>query len=539
MALLIGLDLGTTHFKALAVSEEGAVRAAVSTSTPATDEGEGRVVYDPDAVWESVVELLRTVRARAGSEPVAGVACASMGEAGFLLDSEGMPLGPALAWFDPRTRPLEERWSRKVSLERIRAITGLQSDFTYTLHKILWWKLSHPELFTRARHWLGMSEYVAYRLCGEMGTDFSLASRTMALDLAREEWSEELLSAGELPHTLLPPVVPAGTRLGTVNAQLARATGLSPGAIVAAGGHDHICAALAVGAVGPRVLLNSCGTAETMLAAVAREALPRALAEKRLVVGHHLFAGTYYAMASLRTSGLSADWFVREMLTGPDNGHAAFAERARVSPPGARGLLFYPYLRDASDERHGAGSAGVMLGLRDFHTNADLARALIEGLAFESRRMLERLGPMLRLAPRAAGATGSPPVLRAVGGGTANPTWMQVKADVLELPIQVPAVQEATAYGAALLAGLGAGTFRDASTLPGGCREAAQRYAPHPERQRVYRSIYQRYLSLLPAVVGLTAAGEVRQSATGAGPAAEATPRPAAGRREVGGRPQR
>lgn len=494
--LLVGLDLGTTHFKALAIDEKGHPRASASLPTPATDEGEGRVVYEPDAVWGTVCRLLRSILEQVPRETVAGVACASMGEAGFLLDEAGQPLWPAIAWFDPRTRPLEAWWREHADLTQVRATTGLSMDFTYSLMKLMWYRQADPQRFARARHWLGISEWVAYRLSGRMMTDYSLASRTMALDLRRETWAEELLSLASLPSTLLAPLAPAGTPLGPVTEEAARQTGLSPGAVVSVGGHDHICAALATGAVTPGIMLNSCGTAETMLSALGPVALPKAVQDERVVVGHHLFQGLYYTLASMRTSGLSADWFVRHLLTGPRADHESLAHRAEASPVGARGLLFFPYLRDASDERHAAASSGAIVGLRDYHDNADVARALLEGLAFEARRMFERIASVIDEPVRA---------LRAVGGSTANPVWMQIKADVLGIEVDVLAVREATAYGAALLAGLGAGLFAGPQSLPSYPGQIERRYIPDPERHRRYQALYGRYISLLPLIVDASA----------------------------------
>ena len=296
--------------------------------------------------------------------------------------------------------------------------------------------------------------------------------------------------------TMSKATLAAETPLGPVTEEAARQTGLSLDAVVAVGGHDHICAALATGAVTPGVVLNSCGTAETMLSALRPEALPAAVQDERVVVGHHLFAGLYYTMPSMRTSGLRGDWFVNHMLTGPRADHESLADRAAASPVGARGLLFFPYLRDASDERPAAASSGAIVGLRDYHDNADVARALVEGLAFEARRMFERIGSVLDEPVRA---------LRAVGGSTANPVWMQIKADVLGVVVDVLAMREAAAYGAALLAGLGAGLFAGPHSLPSFPGQVERRYIPDPERHRRYQGLYRRYISMLPLIVEASA----------------------------------
>lgn len=506
LPLLIGLDLGTTYFKALAVDDEGRPRASASIPTPASDEGDGRVVYYPDAVWEAVCKLLHAVL-RDIREPIVGIACSSMGEAGFLLDSRGRPLGPAIAWFDPRTQAVARSLQERAGKDRIRAITGLTPDFTYSLNKIVWIRQHHPDAFRQGRCWLGMADWVAYRLSGVAATDYTLASRTMAFDLRAETWSNELLELADVDASIFPAVRPSGTVLGDLTAQAASETGLPAQTAVCVGGHDHLCAALAVGAVNEGVLLNSCGTTETFLSALDVNGLERALPDVSIAVGHHLFPGLFYAMTTLRTSGLSVDWFVRHMLTSQQRSPAELGRQASSSPVGARGLLFYPYFRDASDDRHAAGSSAVLVGVRDYHTNADLARALLEGLGFEARRMLDRLSPLLSVRPT---------IVRAVGGSTRNATWMQIKADVTGVTLEACDITEASAYGAALLAGLGVGVFGDG----GGTQQwpaVATRatFTPDPHRHSIYEVYYQRYQSLLPLVIQATAIAEAYSSAEG------------------------
>lgn len=504
--LLIGLDVGTTYFKALAIDDKGLPKTWASTPTPAQDEGDGRVVYYPDAVWGAVCKLLRAIL-RDTSEPIVGIACSSMGEAGFLLDSRGNPLGPAIAWFDPRTQAVARSLQERLGKEKIRAITGLTPDFTYSLNKIVWIRQHHPDLSRQGRSWLGMADWVAYRLSGVPATDYTLASRTMAFDLRAETWSRELLELTDIDASIFPAVRPSGTVLGTVTPQAAAEIGLPLRTAVCVGGHDHLCAALAVGAVNEGVLLNSCGTTETFLSALDHDGLERALPDTSIAVGHHLFPGLFYAMTTLRTSGLSVDWFVRQMLTSEQRSPAELASQASTAPVGARGLLFYPYLRDASDDRHAAGSAAVLVGIRDYHTNADLARALLEGLSFEARRMLDRLSPMLSVRPR---------LVRAVGGSTRNATWMQIKADVTGLTLEVCDIAEASAYGAALLAGRGVGIFGHggrAQTCPMVATRAT--FRPDPQRHSVYDAYYHRYRSVLPLVIQATTA--VQSSTEGRG----------------------
>lgn len=492
MAVLIGLDIGTTHFKALAVDEGGRILASSSTATPATGEGGGHVVYEAGAVWAAVCRLLQDVVRQVDRRDIVGVASASMAEAGFLLDGDGRPLMPAIAWFDPRTREVAREWERLAGWERVRRTTGLSVDLTYSLAKILWIRENRPDVYARARRWLGMAEWVAFKLSGIPATDYTLATRTMAYDVVAEAWSEDLLQLADVDPSLFPPVLPAGTPLGNVLPEAAAETGLPAHATVTVGGHDHLCATLSTGAISPGIVLNSCGTAEAVLAALDRETFMRVLPDRQITLGHHLFPGLYYAVTSLRTSGLSSKWFLENLLTGPEPDHAEFIRRAKASPPGANGLFFFPYLRDVSEVRDAVGSTGAFLGLRDYHTNSDVARAVIEGLGFEFCRMLERLQPAL---------PGPSPEVRVVGGSTRNDLWMQVKADVLGRPIHVWEVAEATAHGAALLAGLGSGVFATPGDILALDPHRQVVFEPDPGRHQVYQSRYKLYCDLVPLVI--------------------------------------
>ncbi|MFS8571935.1 MAG: hypothetical protein LOD85_02755 [Clostridia bacterium] len=485
MAYLIGVDLGTTRIKALVIDETGREIRVLNCPTPSRDEGDGRVVYDGETLWAAISGLLR--EAVEGLKPgeIAGVACASMGEAGFLVDAAGQELFPALAWFDPRTQAIAREVIGRLGQENLRRITGLPADFTYSLSKLLWYKEHDAARFGRARGWLHMADWVAFRLSESMATDFTLASRTMAFDVRQEAWSGQILQECGLRADLLPPVVAGGTGIGRVTREAARATGLPEGVVVSTGAHDQLASALAVDALSPDRVLNSCGTAETLLTALDLQGYEEALEHDEVVVGHHVFPGLFYGMTTLRTSGLSATWFVRQMLTGAGPSYEELSRRAAESIPGARGLRFFPYFRTSADVV-GAPDSAMILGLRDFHTNGDLARALLEGLSFEARRLLERLR-------RGAGV--APQVIRAVGGSTSNRCWMQLKAEILGLPVQIAAHQEGAAFGAALLAGLGSGLLSrpDLARIAGGSSEVFT-----PQRPEVYAPLYDHYLRLLP-----------------------------------------
>ena len=263
--LLCGVDAGTSQIRAIAFTPDGAQVAAAAEPTPTRVLGPDRAEHDAEELWRATVAVLRRVVAELPDpKAIRGVAVASMGEAGVLLGDGGDPLGPIIAWYDTRTTGELDWLMGAVGFERLHQVTGLCADPTFSLPKLLWHRRETPEQFARARWWLNVGDYLAWRLCGERATDFSLASRTLLLDLERRAWAEPLLEAAGLPASLLPPLHPSGTRIGTLRPEVAAATGLAADCAVGTGGHDHICGLIAVGADAPGVLMDSLGTAEAL-----------------------------------------------------------------------------------------------------------------------------------------------------------------------------------------------------------------------------------------------------------------------------------
>ncbi|MDP9366993.1 MAG: FGGY family carbohydrate kinase, partial [Chloroflexota bacterium] len=263
--LLVGVDVGTTNVKAVVYEPDGGAVAVAVVPTPTHYPRPSWAFYRPDELWAQTVKALREALAKVDDpRRVAGIAITSMGEAGVPVDVAGDPTFDAIAWFDTRTEPQVAWLEREIGREALFATTGLSLQPIWSLCKLLWLRENEPEAFSRTARWLNIADYIAYRLCGVQATDLSLASRTMALDLAHLRWSDDLLGAVGLSRDLLAPLAQSGTRLGNVTAESVRETGLPVGTPVSAGGHDHVCGALAVGVIEPGEVLNSLGTAEAL-----------------------------------------------------------------------------------------------------------------------------------------------------------------------------------------------------------------------------------------------------------------------------------
>lgn len=449
--LLVGIDFGTTNIKAIVFDATGAIVSAASVPTPTTYPQPDWAEYDPEGIWQETARALRTAIARIDRpERIVGVAVAAIGETGVLLDAAGTPTGGAIAWFDRRTRAQAQWLAEQIGADRIFAISGMTLQPIFTLCKLLWLRDHDSDIFRRSVRWLMAADYIAYRLCGEMATDYSAASRTLMLDLHKLRWAGDLLAEVGLDANMLAPLVSSGTRLGTVHKDAAAATGLPTSAIVAAGGHDHVCGALALGVVKPGDILDSIGTAEAMFMPMDRPLTDATAGEQGYAQGAHT-AGGYYLLGGNYTSGACVDWF-RQACAGSTD-YDVLTSEAECVPAGSLGVSFLPHLRLANPPNSDDRARGAFIGLTTDVTRGALFRAVLEGVCMESRNSLE---PMLRYT-----AVDRPGKILITGAATRNRLLTQIKASVFGQPVHVAEIEESTTQGAAALAGLGAGVYRD------------------------------------------------------------------------------
>jgi xylulokinase len=483
-AYLIGLDLGTTNCKGLVCDEKAQVVHIASRPMPLRQSDDGRAEYDPEAVWETALSVLRdAVRAIPEVRALRAISVTSVGEAGVPCAENGAPLYPMIAWFDVRSAPQAEALEARMGVQALYNITGLPSQPIHTVHKLAWLHDTAPDVFRRIRRWYFAADYAVWRLCGEWVTDASLASRSRAFDIRRRRWAPEVLDAAQIPASLFPPVAPSGSPAGRLRPEIARDLDVPPQVLVGVGGHDHICASLASGVTEPGEILDSMGTAEALLAAAARPPPPDVTYEAGFAVGCHVAPDRLYLLGGIVMSGGSVEWAAHLLGVERDD---LMAQASRV-PPGAEGLCFLPHLRGSLSPVVDPLSRGAFLGLRDVHGPAHLARALLEGLAFEAKVYVDAL-------ERVVGRAG---VMRVTGGGARLQLWLAIKAAVYNRPLEILATTECAALGAALLAGAAAGVFRDTTEAMRVGLRIGTRVEPDPQmaapmaaRERIYRDLY-------------------------------------------------
>lgn len=481
--MLLGIDIGTTNSKAGLFGKDGKPVAIASRPTATHQNERGEFYYEPEEMWKLLASAVREVIRGVDPAKIEAVGITSMAESGLLVDLEtGRPLSPFMPWFDTCSKPQADFIKSQCdTFERFQA-SGLHLSFKLGLCKLLWLKEHYPEAFTPGARWLSASGYIAYRLCGAMGFDYSLAARTYAFRIDTKQWDEPWLRQFGIDPAVYPKAAPSGTTLGGITAAASAVTGLAEGMPVAIAGHDHVVAALAVGAITPGVIYDSMGTAETLVGTLEEKPLGRKEYEAGLSFGCHVAKGRYFWMGGNSSSGGSVEW-LRTQLGEEPISYERMLSLLDGTKPGPTGILYFPYLTGSGAPAPDTKAKAAFVGLTKEHGQGDIIKGLLEGTAYQ-------LESIRRSAEEIAGSRIGR--LQVVGGGTRNPHWLQIKADVSDFTLELPPIPEATLLGAAMAAGIGAGSYADAGEAARSIDKSGGRtVAGDPARHESYRKLYE------------------------------------------------
>jgi xylulokinase len=488
MSYFLGIDSSTTGVKALLIDEQGNVVGTATTELPISTPKPLWSEQDPVDWWKGTVNSIKQVLQDTG---VSGDAVAAIGLTGqmhglTLLDEAGDVLRPALLWNDQRTGAECDDIRERLGKANLIKITGNDALTGFTAPKILWVQKNEPDVYAKVKQILLPKDYVRFKLTGTYATDRAGGAGTLLFNLAKRDWSAEVLEALDISPDLLPPTHEGPEVTGQVSAAAATATGLKEGTPVVGGGGDQAAQAVGVGAVQPGIVALTLGTSGVVFASTDEAFIEP---EGRLHAFCHSVPGRWHLMGVMLSAAGSLRWYRDTVAPGTD--FDDLLAPANDVPPGSEGLLFLPYLTGERTPHPDPLARGAFVGLTVRHTQAHLSRTVLEGVAFGLRDSFELM--------KSAGLAEITQV-RVSGGGAKSPLWRQILADVLNAELVTINTTEGAAYGAALLAGVGAGVWSNVDTACETGVKVTGSTTPQPETVALYEPLYEQYRQLYPTL---------------------------------------
>ncbi len=487
MGHVLGIDVSTTATKAVLIDESGAVvgvaASAYGFSVPRPLWSE----QDPELWWDGAVDAIRSVLATTGvqADDVDAIGLTGQMHGAVLLDAAGDVLRPAILWNDQRTAAECDAIRDALGPERLIAITGNDALTGFTAPKLVWVRDHEPDVWRRIAHVLLPKDYLRLRLTGEYALDKADGAGTLLFDLAARDWSAEVLDALRIERAWMPPTWEGPEITGNVTPEAATATGLRAGTPVVAGGGDQSANAVGVGAVTVGTMALSLGTSGVVFATTDR---PLYEPHGRVHAFCHAVPGRWHLMSVMLSAGGSLRWFRDAIVPGVEFGD--LVDAAAEVPAGSGGLLFLPYLSGERSPHPDPLARGAFVGLTLTHDLRHLTRAVLEGVAFGLRDGLDLM---------IEAGTPAPDQIRASGGGTESPLWRQILADVLGAEIATVSTSEGAAYGAGVLAAVGAGWYPSVEAASAALVTATPVASPGPDIE-AYRDAHAIYRELYPAL---------------------------------------
>ncbi len=484
----LGLDVGTGGSRALLVDAAGRLRC--SFTAPHEEMRMSRPLWaeqDPEDWWRASQIAIKGVlhKAAIDGSAVSGIGLSGQMHGLVLLDAQCNVVRPALIWCDQRSQPQVDLVNSRLGRENVLRLIANPVLTGFTLPKLLWVRDNEPRQFEAVRKLLLPKDYVRFRLTGEFATDVSDASGTALFDVANRKWSTEMASGVGVDPNILPKAYESSEVTGEVSLSGADATGLSAHIPVIGGAGDQAASAIGNGIVEAGAVSCTIGTSGVVFAFLDKAAYDPA---GRVHTFCHAIPGAWHVMGVTQAAGLSLQWFRNRFA--PDAGYDELTAEAALSPPGAHGLFWLPYLMGERTPHLDASARGAWVGLTAKHQRADLLRAVLEGVCYSQEDALEIIQEL--------GAC--PSTIRLSGGGAKSPFWHQLFADIFNRCVATLETQEGSAYGAALLALVGTGEYGSAAEV---CRTAVRETSvkePEAQASSFYRRRYEIYRSLYPAL---------------------------------------
>ncbi|NPU98646.1 MAG: FGGY-family carbohydrate kinase [Candidatus Omnitrophica bacterium] len=489
--ILLGIDVGATSIKAGAFSPEGqllVLESAPNSPTPQPGGAPEWRIWDLEAIWSKVCGCTRRLRENlSGAVEVKGVAVSGFGTDGVPMALDGRQLYPCISWHCARTVPQARQSNAILGAQRIYEITGYHNYPINTLNRLLWLKENAPGVLENTAYWLHVQDYIVFRLTGEFSTESTIASTTMCLHLKKRAWAEDLLSQVGLTSRIFSPLYESGSRVGSVTSTAAEESGIPKGAPVATGGHDTELAILGAGIQRKETFLDINGTWEILMA-ITDFCDP---SEFGLTHGLdwecHAVPGWWNCQA-LMLAGGAIEW-IRHQFYRDSPDYATLMDEASRAPLAANHVVLLPAFVRGMGPAQAHDPLGALIGLTTQTTREDIARATFEGLSYQFYQQIHAIEQSLNVQADS---------IRVTGGGQKNPFWMQMKADMSGRALDIVQNVESALLGAAILAGIGGGVYRDAFDALDAIPIPVETIEPDLAAHNRYQEHYEKVISKIP-----------------------------------------
>ncbi|WP_196605443.1 FGGY-family carbohydrate kinase [Pectinatus haikarae] len=488
MGYLMGIDVGSTNYKVIACDYDGNFLSVSTRPGNTVYKENGWAELDPQKMWENIAACIKDVSDALSEDKCVGIGVAANGE-DVLLDEAGYPVHPTIRWFDTRTDKIAEEWGR-FGVDKVYDITGINPNPVAGITKLQWIMKNRPEVMKKAKYYIQIQGFISYKLTGTAKTSWTNACRTMAFDLRKRQWSEEIIEASGLPREIFVDPIRPGELVGCTTKKIKDITGLPEGTPVYAGGIDYACGTFATGIIKSGQMLDSTGTSEQIVAIVDEPKNDPEFIGKNFTSVSYVVDDKYYIMGMIVSSGGIFEWFKKEFKCAS---FEELIEEAEKQPIGSNGCMLMPYFSGRYSLGSDPCARGAFLGVTRASKRGDFVRAILEGLCFEMHSIIIEIEKM---------SGKNIDSIYAIGGATKSDFWLQMKADVTGIPVKSKQVPEAAALGAAMLAGLGAGIYKNSEDAVSKVAFPEKIYSPDAEKHIRYMQLYESLNSkMYPALI--------------------------------------
>jgi xylulokinase len=498
MDYFLGIDAGTTAFKAVLFDQHGEAIAAATYEYELNYPGVDRVELEAEHYWEACKSVIRQILANWNGKVsnIKALCIASQGETLITVGRDGKPLRPAIVWLDNRAGNEAQKLKDEFGAETAFKITG-QPDIvpTWPAAKILWIKQNEPEVFKQVHKYLLLEDYLIYRLTHKFVAEGSLLSSTLYFDIHTGQWWTDMLQFIGISPDLLPAIKSSGQIVAELTESTAKEIGLAKETRVVTGALDQAASTIGAGNTRLEMLTENTGS---VLAICANVSQPTFDPQRRIPCHFHALPGAYFLLPWCQTAGMVYKWFRKEFYTdqsrqADSDARSLFlkmdADAQRILP-GSDGIIMLPHLAGAFTPECNPGARGVFFGISLQTSKAHFTRAILESVAFMLKRninLLENLGITVH-------------EIRALGGGSQSALWNQIKADVCQKPVVTVQTSETTSLGAAMLAGVALNLYADLDQAALKMSHLRQRFEPNSTHAAIYSAAYEKYIKLYSAL---------------------------------------